>query len=159
VLPVVAVAGGNGEDVHVAVHYDAGSGALEAIEVTDDVGEMSLGAYGPGWNSAVMEIVAYCFCCMGCVSRWVGGGGADEGLEEGDMAFFVGFDCCEELLFVTLVHYVILKETQFMELCSVEKQRARFSSSTIWSSATLPHFVFRSLPGLVGSARPSRPHQ
>jgi hypothetical protein len=48
VLPVAAVVGGNGEDVHVAIHYDAGPGTLEAVEVTDDIGEMSLGAYGPG---------------------------------------------------------------------------------------------------------------
>jgi hypothetical protein len=69
-----------------------------------------------------MEIVAYYFCCMGCVSWWVGGGGSDEGLEEGDVALSVGLDGCEELLLVTLVHYVILKDTKFSELCSVDKK-------------------------------------
>jgi hypothetical protein len=49
---------------------------------------------------------------LGGVSWWVGGGGADEGLEEGNVEVVVCVNGCNELGFVTFLHFEDFKEVQ-----------------------------------------------
>lgn len=75
----------------MAVHDEswARGGAGEA---TDDVRHCGLRGDGLGRGIMRTEVGSQDVGCKTSVSRWIRRGGADEGLEEGDMRLCVGFD-------------------------------------------------------------------